>query len=239
MVSGWGLFKYVFLGADPSVMDDSPAKEARKAERAAASAPPPPQKQAPVPQPPNPQISLPPPQRPEGPQTIQGTMCVDVTQTDRTVDVWIWLSEEAKFIVQQSGLLDTPIEENFEGLKAHMQEFAADYDLETDIGIVDREPETSDPYLKAVRESVNEQANVMYRERHRLQKREKLEEEAQHYKSMHIVTLRSYLGSPYRKLVNDLLEASTYIGRLEKEYLPRIKAIIDAASSPKTRRWEY
>jgi len=166
-------------------------------------------------------------------------MRVDVTQTARTVDVFIVLSEQAKHIVEHSGLLDTPIEENFEGLSEHLSEFSEDYDFETQKGIPNENPPTSDPYLQAAREESNRLANSLYQSSRQTQRKYKVDDEAEFYKDLHTVRLSSYLNNPYRKVVSDPLDATAYLKRLEKEYLPKIKAIIDAASPESKAQRSY
>jgi hypothetical protein len=180
--------------------------------------------------------SLPPPVLPERPPApVQGVMRVDVTQTSKTVDVFIVLSEEAKFIVEKSGLLDTPIEQNFEGLKKHMADFADDYDFETGRTIDDPRADTT-PWTtrgmieKEISKQTTELANIQRTAARKAGRKYELEDEIERYKDENTVRLKAYLNNPYRKVVSNALEATAYINRLEKEYLPKIKSIIDASS---------
>ena len=66
---------------------------------------------------------LPPPVLPERPPSpVTGIMRVDVTQTDKTVDVFLVLSEQAKFLIEKHDLAKIPIEENLDGLQAHPEQ---------------------------------------------------------------------------------------------------------------------
>ena len=117
------------------------------------------------------------PERPPGP--VAGIMRVDVTQTDKTVDVFVVLSEQAKFVIEKHGLGKIPIEENFDGLQAHLKEhlmrYSDDYDIDTKIGIQDR-VEYRDPVTQAVHVQVMEEANRKYRADREAEKKYKLRE---------------------------------------------------------------
>jgi hypothetical protein len=67
--------------------------------------------------------TLPPanPPPPLGP--IKGMMRVDITQTNKTVDVYVALSQQSTFLVETHNLGSTPIEQNLQGLREHMAEF--------------------------------------------------------------------------------------------------------------------
>src|SRR4051812_2532592 len=54
---------------------------------------------------------------------VKGIMRADITQTPQTVDVYITLSEQAKFLVDNNRLGSVPIEQNFEKLSEHMADF--------------------------------------------------------------------------------------------------------------------
>jgi hypothetical protein len=60
---------------------------------------------------------------------------------------------------------------------------------------------------------------------------QRLRDEEIRYKERHTVYLRDYLRNPYRKVVSGPPEASAFIKRLETEYLPKIKSVLEDAIS--------
>lgn len=179
---------------------------------------------------PSPPPLLPPPIAPPTAATapIKGIMRVDVTRTSMTVDVWILLSEEAKFIVQANNLQTLPVEENFDGLKEHMETFTRQYDyVDDDIDSSMGAELRNDPGALRIYKEVADQQ----RQQRRRGKPEAIKQEAERYKREHTVTLREYLDYPHRHVINFPYEANLYIEQLEKKYLPLIKAAIDLSSS--------
>jgi hypothetical protein len=189
---------------------------------------------------------LPPPVLPE-PRTdpVQGTMRVDVTQTARTVDVFIVLSDKAKQTIEANGIGDWPVEENFEGLKEYMEEFTERYDLDTKYNTIqdpwaDRDPMTSDGHLqKAISRNITQTANDMRTTERKETRRKALKHEEQSYKDSHTVRVKDYLAYPYRKAVVGKIDADLYIKRLESEYLPRIKTFVDTGSRETRPKLSY
>lgn len=190
---------------------------------------------------------LPPPVLPERlPSPVTGIMRVDVTQTEKTVDVFVVLSEQSKFIVEKHDLANIPIEENIDGLQAHLKEhmmrYSDDYDTDTKIGIQDT-VEYRNPNTQAMHEQVMEQANRQYRAEREAEKKYKLREEqereAKYYTATHTVLLGQYLTNPYRKVVANRLEANQYLARLEKEYLPKIKALLESAPAQGQKSYDF
>jgi hypothetical protein len=92
---------------------------------------------------------------------------------------------------------------------------------------------------KAISKQVTEDAQEMYRIKRQASRKYELDAEAERYKNANTVCLRQYLNNPYRKVVTNHLEATGYIRRLEKEYLPMIKTIIDAASPQAKQQRSY
>ncbi len=181
---------------------------------------------------------LPEPIRPNSNEPIRGTMRVDVTRTDQTVDVWIQLSEEAKFIVESNSLESMPVEEHFEELKERLAEFSREYDYIQDDIDADIERQLRSPdALRKYQEIADEGRYGAKRS-----KPENLKKFEEDYKRTHSVTLGQYLAYPHRHLIHAPLEANLYIEQLETKYLPPIKAAIDAASQvrqPQTKTYQF
>ena len=68
---------------------------------------------------------------------------------------------------------------------------------------------------------------------------QELSDEQQRYKERNTVYLRDYLQNPYRKIVENPLQASQYMKRLENEYLPKIKATLEGAAPSQTKSYEF
>jgi hypothetical protein len=83
---------------------------------------------------------------------------------------------------------------------------------------------------KEISKQTTELANVQRTAARKAGRKYELEDEIERYKDANTVRLKAYLNNPYRKVVSNALEATAYINRLEKEYLPKIKSIIDASS---------
>ena len=118
MVSKWGLFKYVFLGAHPSVMDDGPATATSThhepdqipldvlRQRLA-------QEQA---------------ERPVMPVPEEGKIAVAIQKTDNFVLVYIQLSETTKHVLSNSRILQTPVDEFYLDMSDRLHETFRDID---------------------------------------------------------------------------------------------------------------
>jgi hypothetical protein len=170
---------------------------------------------------------------------VKGLMTVAVTQTPRTVDVFVALSEETKHLLEaNSPVLDIPIEENFEGLRKYLQDYAEHYDRETERPIQDTE-QYRDPALQAIREDTHRIGMQMHRSHRDEERQSVLDEQAEIYKGTNTVYLKQYLENPYRKVVDNPVAAAEYIKRLEKEYLPKIKMALESLKGGQTRRWEF
>lgn len=190
---------------------------------------------------------LPPPVLPERPPSpVTGIMRVDVTQTDKTVDVFVVLSEQSKFIVEKHDLANIPIEENLDGLQTHLREhmmrYSDDYDFDTKVGIQDT-VEYRDPTTQAIHKEVMRDANQGFRAEREAEKKYKLREEQEretkYYMAAHTVLLGQYLTNPYRKIVSNRLEANQYLAQLEKEYLPKIKALLESAPVQGQKSYDF
>jgi hypothetical protein len=180
----------------------------------------------PTPPPPNP--------APNPASPLKGLMRVDVTQTINSVDVYILLSEQARFLINTHNLGAIPIEENFEDLRAHMAEFKRQLSTafdETDANIMSEFQGDDREYTKRlVAEWQSEDKALLP---------EQLRAEEERYRKRNTVYLSDYLQYPYRKVIANPVEAAAYIKRLEQEYLPRIKATIDGASPQTTKTYEF
>ena len=191
--------------------------------------------------------ALPPPVLPERPPSpVTGIMRVDVTQTDKTVDVFVVLSEQSKFIVEKHDLANIPIEENLDGLQTHLKEhmmrYSDDYDFDTKVGIQDT-VEYRDPTTQAIHNEVMRDANQRFRAEREAEKKYKLREEQERetkaYITAHTVLLGRYLANPYRKIVANRLEANQFLAQLEKEYLPKIKALLESSPAQGQKSYDF
>jgi hypothetical protein len=233
VIAGLGCGLYEKLDSWGLIPERSPAPKPTPPTRAVAARP-----QEPV---------LPIPVAPTSSVPVTGLMRVDVTRTERTVDVFITLSEKAKYIFEKNDLRNIPVEQHFDGLKTHMEEFAADYDFHTRQGVddplADWQPHTSQGFLqKELSKQTNELANVEWEARRQAQRKYALEDETQRYKQEHTVTLAHYLANPHRQKVSNPLEANIYIDKLEKTYLPFIKSLFDVSSPirhDQTKTYEF
>jgi phage terminase Nu1 subunit (DNA packaging protein) len=181
------------------------------------------------------QPNLPPPNVPS-PHTspVKGIMRVDITQTPQTVDVYITLSEQSKFLVDNNHLGSVPIEQNFEKLSEHMADFrgmlGSAYD-ETDANIA---AQLSGDALEGWKKT-----NAQWRAEEKARQPHEIKEEEQRYKEQNTIYLRDYLQNPYRKIVDNPLQASQFLKRLETDYLPKIKATIEGAAPSQTKSYEF
>ena len=176
------------------------------------------------------------PPNPPSPHTspVKGIMRVDITQTPHTVDVYITLSEQAKFLLNNNHLGSVPIEQNFEKLSEHMADFrrllGSAYD-ETDANIAGQLSGSDLEYWK--------RTNAEWRAEEKARQPHEIKAEEQRYKEQNTVYLRDYLQYPYRKIVENPLQASQYLKRLETDYLPKIKATLDTAAPSQTKSYEF
>jgi hypothetical protein len=182
-----------------------------------------------------PKPELPPPNPPETPATpVKGLMRVDVTRTPQTVDVYITLSEQAQFLVNGNHLGSVPIEQNFENLTEHMATFKRRLSTAFDETDADIGNQLSGSALDGWKKM-----NAEWRAEDKARQPQELEDEKQRYLERNTVFLRDYLQNPYRKVVENPLQASQYMKRLETDYLPKIKATLEGAAPSLTKSYEF
>jgi hypothetical protein len=178
--------------------------------------------------------TLPPANAPPPLGPVKGVMRVDITQTNKTVDVYIVLSQQSKFLVDTYHLGSAPIEQNLEGLREHMTEFKRRL-----LSLLDESDANYSRIMSSNSQDIVHDITTDNRAQDKANLPALLSREEAAYKNRNTVSLQHYLQHPYRKVVKDHLDSSEYIKRLQSDYLPRIKAIIESSAEPQVKTLEY